>query len=633
MNINLKSYNKNRKTLVAAAFIAIALIVAIIFICKNIFSKSEEVTDTVEEKEIEVINVYDEKEVIEDIPEEIIIDEDYDESIYADFEVSKMYTDPILMNPTETSIDVVWFTLEPCEKNEVVLPNMKRNIDADTVKLSRMRGGDTEKTRDDASISRDIYRHMATVDGLPINNGENAKEAYFVRSDDKISNTYSLNSLNMADSDLKILITSDHQNKEMCAANIEKAFETVPDIGAVFIDGDLVDVPDSAYMWFDSDNAFFRVLQGNAEHSINGVTYKGAPLLQNVPVFTALGNHEYMGVYSEKKSLSEQFNNPKPRNYANKLLDNKADISDEEGQREFILNNSFNTITYDEIFGKSSDEKDYNHYYAFSIADARVIVLEVNRIWRLYNIGTPGKYSEIPGMGEDTYGFGQFIFEPVVKGSRQYEFLEKELKSDEFRNAKYKIVMYHFDNHSLGNNSIPAFTDPVPKKVKYPITGQTMMTYDYPIEDDFIKNQLEPLFEQYNVNLVINGHSHLWNRFVTENGLNYLQTSNVGNSYGGVYTEKDARFTLPTSFNKNDPYYIIKDTWNMNNYALYGDPEGLEPVSPNKKELPENVPYLASNEITAFSIFDTKRGAIDSYYFDTTKPDSEVVLFDSFEIK
>ena len=38
------------------------------------------------------------------------------------------------------------------------------------------------------------------------------------------------------------------------------------------------------------------------------------------------------------------------------------------------------------------------------------------------------------------------------------------------------------------------------------------------------------------------------------------------------------------------------------------------------------------NDITAFSIFDTGTGKITSYYFDTRKPDSEVIEFDQFQL-
>jgi hypothetical protein len=45
------------------------------------------------------------------------------------------------------------------------------------------------------------------------------------------------------------------------------------------------------------------------------------------------------------------------------------------------------------------------------------------------------------------------------------------------------------------------------------------------------------------------------------------------------------------------------------------------------------MPYVASNDITVFSIFETATGTISSYRFDTRKPDSEVVKFDEFKLE
>lgn len=71
-------------------------------------------------------------------------------------------------------------------------------------------------------------------------------------------------------------------------------------------------------------------------------------------------------------------------------------------------------------------------------------------------------------------------------------------------------------------------------------------------------------------------------------------------------------------------------------YAATGNPNGLEPIIPNISPiLDENqqpLPYLASNEITAFSILDTKTGTVSSYRFDTRYPYSDVIQFDQFSL-
>jgi hypothetical protein len=45
------------------------------------------------------------------------------------------------------------------------------------------------------------------------------------------------------------------------------------------------------------------------------------------------------------------------------------------------------------------------------------------------------------------------------------------------------------------------------------------------------------------------------------------------------------------------------------------------------------LPYVASNDITVFSVLDSAAGVVSSYRFDTRLPDSDVVLFDEFALE
>ena len=89
------------------------------------------------------------------------------EFIEVEYEEGLLYTDPCLMNPSNNSIEVVWFTEEEGNENRVILyecptdERPTRSINADTIKMSRIRGGKSEKDMDDQTISRDIYRHSA----------------------------------------------------------------------------------------------------------------------------------------------------------------------------------------------------------------------------------------------------------------------------------------------------------------------------------------------------------------------------------------------------------------------------------------------------------------------------------------
>ena len=174
--------------------------------------------------------------------------------------------------------------------------------------------------------------------------------------------------------------------------------------------------------------------------------------------------------------------------------------------------------------------------------------------------------------------------------------------------------MLHNPLHSLGENSIPPFTDPI-QTIEYEEEKIKRIKYHYPKKEDYLIRDLEPLFIEKGVQLVLCGHTHIWNRFQTKEGLHHLETSNVGNSYG-AYQDKP-RSLVPEEKGED--------------CAAYGDPNGLLPITPTCKPL-DKKPYLSSNTITAFTIFNTESGNIDSYYFDTEKPGSEVVWFDRFSL-
>ena len=143
----------------------------------------------------------------------------------------------------------------------------------------------------------------------------------------------------------------------------------------------------------------------------------------------------------------------------------------------------------------------------------------------------------------------------------------------------------------------------------------------YPQKNDYIIRDVLPLLEIAGVQLVFYGHCHLWNRFVSPSGMHFLETSNVGNSYGAYLGE--TKRNVPLNYQEK--------------YAEVSNPNGLESIIPTIAPLlDENgkpQPFIASNDITAFSIFETGTGTVSSYYFDTRKPNSKVVKFDEFQLR
>ncbi|MEG4518459.1 MULTISPECIES: metallophosphoesterase family protein [unclassified Microcoleus] len=549
----------------------------------------------------------------------------------------QLLSDPFLQLPTANSVRVVWFTEFAGTRNSVAYgENLNQLVTANTTKLSRTREDKDSRISEEMKqsiidsnpIVRDIWRHEAEVPNLK----PGVRIPYRVTSEREdgasvSSKLFTLSPTPAAGIPLKILLTSDHQLMPMTAANLQKVAETIGRVDAVLMAGDLINIPDRASEWFDDyrGRAFFPSLQGRAfsELDKNGIktVYSGGELIQHAPLFPAIGNHEIMGRFSTNSKLDDQFNDPFPRAAAEKIYPYSTQKSVVTDKDVWLKNNSFNSDTYDEIFNLPGGK----NYYAVTFGDVRLVTLYVTNIWRTPNLDPDarGRYRERDKdfNNPEKWGYGQHIFEPIVKGSAQYTWLQQELKSADFQQAKYKIVMFHHPPHSLGDNIVPAYTDPV-QIVDRALDGEIkMVRYEYPKQQDYLIRDVVPLLETAGVQLVFYGHSHLWNRFVSSSGMHFLETSNVGNSYGAFVGEK--RRFVPPGYRED--------------YSAIGDPNGLEPVVPTVAPLlgedGRPLPYIDSNDLTAFTIFDTGEGTVSSYYFDTRKPESEVVKFDEFKLK
>ena len=548
-----------------------------------------------------------------------------------------LLSDPFLQLPTKTTVNVVWFTEFAGDRHLVKYGReFEQQAVANTAKLSRVRE-DPDSQLDNPptqSTSRNIWRHEATIKGLTPN--QRLPYKVISRSGQKniSSEAFTLASLPTKGTALKILLTSDHQLMPMTTANLEQVVKTVGQVDGVFFAGDLVNVSDRASEWFDDrrGGAFFPALQGKANYELesNGVKtiYRGGEIIQHAPLFTAIGNHEVMGRFSTEAKLKEVFNNPIPRKVATESYQSVATKINPANNAEFkagwIENNSFNTDTYEEIFSLPQNTNDTKRYYATTFGDIRLISLYATNIWRSPSLEADeqGRYkeSDLDLENPKAWGYGQHIFEPIAKGSSQYEWLKQELASQAYQQAKYKIVMLHHPPHTLGGNIVPAYTDPQPK-LYYAEDGKVIgRYYDYPIENDYIIRDLIPLLESAGVQLVYYGHSHLWNRFESGSGMHFLESSNVGNSYGAHLG--DNKRPIPT--------------YSQHNYAEIGDPNGLNPIVPSiapiTDKLDEPLPYIASNDITVFSILETQTGTVSSYRYDTRKPNSSAIKFDEFEL-
>ncbi|HIK44063.1 MAG TPA: metallophosphoesterase [Leptolyngbyaceae cyanobacterium M65_K2018_010] len=583
---------------------------------------------------------------------------------------NQLLTDPFLQYPTHNSVQVVWFTEfegqdhwvrwgEPGPSLAAAPGSWPHQAVAVTTRLSRTReDGQSHLNHPDftdlkETVPRAIWRHQATVTGLAPKQRVPYQVVSILADGTQVeSGVFTLAAAPQPGQAIKVLLTSDHQNMPMTAANLQKVQDTIGPVDAVFLAGDLVNVPDRASEWFDDSrgNAFFPCLQGKADYALerNGrvTRYQGGEIIQHAPLFPALGNHETMGRFSHSAPLNEQFNHPLPRAVAVGQYQAHADLfnpqDDDEVRRRWIINNSFNSDTYEEIFSLPVSQvpnpdrpETTSRYYAITVGDIRLVSLNVTQIWRPFTLEPTvlGRYREPEAdlNRPENWGYGQHIFESIERGSLQYQWLEQELASQAFREAKYKVVMLHHPPHTLGDNIVPPFTTPVPVYDRHPDGSLKAVRYEYPIENDYIARDLVPLLESAGVDLVFYGHSHLWNRFTGPTGTHYLETSNVGNSYGAFW--QDQARPVPPADSTDD-----LGGFTARYYTAQGDPNGLTPVMPTLKapqvdETGQPLPYLASNDITAFSILETATGTVSSYYFDTRYPESEVVKFDEFPLR
>lgn len=547
----------------------------------------------------------------------------------------RLLTDPFLQFPTATSVKVVWFT-EFVGKEHIVTygENFNKTAIAQTTSLNRTRedrkswiGTQPEDgTIFPRTTPREIWRQEAEIIELD----PHQRIPYFVTSVTEAgtevkSEIFTLSAAPPPGKPLKVLLTSDHQLKPMTAANLQKVGETIPFIDAIFHAGDLVNTPDRASEWFDDNRggAFFPCLQGRANYELNKnglkTRYQGGQLIQAAPLFPTIGNHEVMGRFSTEDDLDRQMSDATPRWISEKLYaDNLADFSSSKDFESWIKDHSFNTTTYEEIFSLP----DRKTYYAVSFGDIRLVVLYITNIWRppFLDSETRGRYREKEAdfNHPENWGYGQFIFESIAPKSPQYQWLTAELNSSEFQQAKYKIVMFHHPPHTLGGNIVPPYTDPIQIIDRDGAGNITAIRYEYPQEKDYIIRDVVPLLKTAGVQLIFYGHSHLWNRF-KEGNLNFLESSNVGNSYG-AHLDENRRPIPPDS-----------------HYIAVGDPNGLEAIVPTLSPLLDDqgqpLPYIASNDITVFSILDTGTGTVSSYRFDTRNPNSDVIKFDEFRLE
>ncbi len=576
-----------------------------------------------------------------------------------------LLTDPILQAPAVGQVNAVWFTETP-GTTHVALTGDIENLTAEqaaaaargdvagvtafaasTTQLLRMRE-DADSFVDNGPntmVERDVYRHEATITGLP----KTGRTPYRVVSldDDQValSHVFTAQDAFEPDEHVNMLLTSDHQQKNNTTANMYWAAQILGPIDVTLFAGDLINHPDRASEWFDDNRGlgFFPGLQGNSTYvAENGRVYPGGEIVQNAVLYPVIGNHEVQGRIDGFDSLNESFTSPVPREVAEAEYEKVAaevnPANDPQVKQQWIEDNSFSTTSYEEIFTLPESPTGGEKYYATTIGNTRLISLYSTRIWRDATAEADPAAREVNSRFHDAAdvvdkplerGYGEFIFEDLAVDSAQYNWLKDELASAETTGAENVIVMLHESPHGIGDNVMPHFANPV-ETPEFDDEGNVIgYRYDYPTEDNILMNSLMPLIDHENtpVDLVFNGHSHLWNRFKSPHGVNYIETSNVGNSYGAFHPLSD-------SGERPGP----GKPWNPDYHMPQGTPGGLEPIVPTEKPFMsandplQPAPYVTSNRYSVFTGFNTETGLVTSYIFDSENPDEAPQKLDEFSL-
>lgn len=557
----------------------------------------------------------------------------------------QLLTDPFLQLPTADGVSVVWFTEFAGDEHTVHADG--RTFAATTTKLSQVAEdaasqlpADEKPTAAEGVVARDVWRHEAKVTGLAP--GEkipyhvvSAKGSRFVRS-----GSFKLSPAAARGQAQRILLTSDHQAMVNTPANLEMAARTIGDIDAVFLAGDLVNIPDRASEWFDDQrgSAFFPVLQGRGGRaSTHGEVYRGAEIIQSAPLFPAVGNHEVQGARAGQPTLNGSFNAPVPRAIVERAYAAVAaqvnPRNDAAVKAKWIEEHSFSTATYEEIFSLPDGSPGGETYYAITLGDVRMISLYSTRIWRGTTANADpaartasSRYQEAQSTLADPLrqGWGEHIFEGIQAGSPQLRWLQRELASSEFRDARYRVVILHEGPQGLGDNVMPVFTDPVRTEERDAAGRLLGIRYEYPSGRNHLLRDLQPMLEEAGVDLVQNGHSHLWNRFVSAGGTNFIETSNTGNTYGAYHQLSGRVRPLPPA------------PWLASNYLTIGNPGGLAPILPTDAPMlagnGEPMPFVQSNDHNVFTVLDTGANEVVSYIYDVRTPEVAPVVLDRFSV-
>jgi len=358
-------------------------------------------------------------------------------------------SEPYLLKATTSSMTVVWITdVAPSEaKVEYGSSSSYGSTQAATIAPL------------DSLSTGILYQAIATITGLSANTTYHYRAVSKSGADATEGSDYTFKTAVPPGTPFNFLECSDEQLKDEVPATLREMAKYEADL--ILFPGDLINTVDVGSEWVGGDAktdtlGFWRAFQA-----------PGVELVQNMPIYPSPGNHDF--------------------DYKDNVKDTPLyGIAGDD------------MATYCQMFRPLYPDQEYQpggkHWYSFDYGDVHFVSLSVLRWWVSNIAEAPGRY----------------IFDPMVKGSPQYQWLENDLATTD---KPYIIVIHHHPIFGTGSNIVPPFGDPV----------------DY--AEDYIHRDLVPLYEKYGVSIVFSGHDHTLEHYFVR-GVHYGQFSSIGNTYG-----------------------------------------------------------------------------------------------------
>ena len=140
------------------------------------------------------------------------------------------------------------------------------------------------------------------------------------------------------------------------------------------------------------------------------------------------------------------------------------------------------------------------------------------RMYKLFNMNGERYYTFKPSL---TAGIRFFALDSNYMDPKQVEWLEKELASS---GSDWKVAFFHHPPYASGMHG----------------------------SDEILKDQLEPLFVKYGVNVVFTGHEHFYERIKPQQGVQYFVTGSSAKLRRG-----DINQTSLTAFGYDQGYTFM----------------------------------------------------------------------------